>query len=291
MKKTYLGPSGATFSAIAFGKMAEIFEIQDIVEGAEEKLAATNEGIVPLVVSHGGYGVIAMETKSGGRVDPPVNSFIGLLESFQDSDCPIGVAGALRMKIDFALMARTGNSLQGLKAVMGHPKAIGACKNRLKELGVPVVEADSNGKAAEDVARNPDFSEMGALAPMEAATKYGLAVLAEVFQDEEAITTFFMLGPRTWKPWKPLLISCQQRALLVFSVRHVPGALARALLSFGDKMLNLIHVHSLYVGNGHYDFAAELEFDASQTDDYNNALAEAKEHMGKYINFGPFPVL
>lgn len=285
MKKTYLGPSGATFSAIAFDKLAKIFRIQSIVE---EELAATNEGIVPLVAGHGGYGAIAMETKSGGRVDPPVNSFIGLLESFQDSDCPIGVGGALRMKIDFALMARPGVYIQDLKTIMGHAKAIGACKNRLKKLGISTMEADSNGKAAEDVAQNPNFSEMGALAPVEAATKYGLVVLAGAFQDEEAITTFFLLGPRTWRP---SVTSCQQRALLVFSVHHFPGALAGVLKAFGDKMLNMIHIHSLFVGNSHYDFAVEFELGASQTDDYKSAITEAKEHMDKYISFGPFPVL
>ena len=285
---TYLGPSGATFSAIAFREMVEVFGFRDEIVGAKETLATTNDGIVPLVAGHHGYGAIAMETKFGGRVDPPVNSFIGLLEEFQDADCPVGVIGALRMRLHFALMARPGVSIRQLKSVTGHTKAIGACGGNLKKLGVPTIEADSNGKAAEDVAQNPNFSEVGALAPIEAAAKYGLVVLSDAFEDQEAITTFALLGPRG----KVTSVrSGQHRGLLVFSVKHVPGALAKVLKPFGDAMLNLIHIHSLYVGNGHYDFAVELELDISQTDDYKGALAAASEYMDNHIGFGPFPVI
>ena len=285
---TYLGPSGVTFSAIAFGKMAETFGIRNRVEGAKEVLATTNEEIVPLIVGHGGYGVIAMDTISSGRVDPPLNSFIELLEEFQDSSCPIEIIGALRMKINFVLMARTGISLRDLNIVLAHPKAKGACKNSLKNLGVVVKEVDSNGKAAELVAQNHDFSMAGALAPMEAAIKYGLKVLSPTFEDEEAITTFFLLGPRG----KSVSIAYnRQRALLVFSAKHVPGALAKVLTLFGDKMLNLIYVHSLYVGNSHYDFAVEFELNDSQIGDYEMALSEASKYMGRHISFRPFPII
>ena len=285
MKITYLGPSRATFSAIAFYRMAATFGLQ--IAGAEEALVSRNEDIVPLVAKHGGYGAIAMDTKSTGRVDPPVNSFIGLLED-SPKGCPIGIIGALRMKINFALMVRPGVCLRGLEGVTGHPKAIGACRNKLAELGVSIVEADSNGKAAENVAQVSKFSRFGALAPAEAAVKYGLEVLDPAFEDEGAVTTFFLLGPRGHKM---MMAPNQQRALLVFSVKHVPGALAKALMPFGDKMLNLIHVHSLFVGNGHYDFAAEFELGIDQTGDYGDALVAASEHMGRFIGFGPFPVL
>lgn len=238
MKITYLGPSGVTFSAIAFYRMVEAFGVQDRVVGAEEALAARNDDIVPLVAEHHGWGAIAMETLSTGRVDPPVNSFIELLDAHDNESCPIGVVGALRMTINFVLMALPGLSLQRLEGVRGHAKAIGACKGNVDRLGVPILEADSNGQAAEDVALNPKFSMYGALAPMEAAVKYGLEVLSPAFEDKEAVTTFFLLGPRGWN-----VTSCkQQQSLLVFGLEHHPLALVNALSPFGESGMDLTYI-------------------------------------------------
>lgn len=293
MNITYLGPEGATFSAIAYRRLAELYGGPSANDPASTlSLALANEEILPILLARGGYGAIAMETKAEGRVDPPVNSFIDLLRVASEN-CPFDVLGGLRMKIHFALMVCPGTRLDDIKTVIAHPKAIGACQQRLKALGVTVVASPSNGKAAEDVSRSSFQDGVAALAPAQAAQKYGLEILDVAFEDTEAITTFFYLGPRVCsQSAKQVTVLTQHRALTVFRVKHQPGALAEVLKPFAHEGINLRLIHSLHVANGTYHFAIETENEIgiAELAAHERALVGAREQMEKCIRFGPFPV-
>ena len=184
MKITFLKPAGLTFTGIAYDRLARAFGAPPTT-GVELVLADNNESVLATLLSHDGYGAIAMETKAEGRVDPPTSSFIDLLKRFDHSDCPIQVIGALRMKINFALMSRRGASLSDITKVVTHRKSVGACRRNIAELGVAVEEVSSNGLAAELVARDERYSLAVALAPCEAAVALELRVLNPAFEDRE----------------------------------------------------------------------------------------------------------
>ena len=255
------GTRSATFSALAYDRLAALCggpAANDLRNTLA--LAAANEDVLPLLLERGGYGAIAMETKAEGRVDPPVNSFIELLRGYPEA-CPIEIIGALRMKIHFTLMVLPGTRLEDIKTVIAHPKAIGACRQRLKALGVTVVNSPSNGKAAEDVSKTGLHEGVAALGPAQAAQKYGLEILDVAFEDMEAITTFFYLGPRVCQlpPSRRVTVLAPYRALTVFQVKHQPGALVKVLRPFEAEDINLRLIHSLHVENGTYHFAIESE--------------------------------
>ncbi len=149
-------------------------------------------------------------------------------------------------------------------------------------------EASSNGKAAEDVAREGELSRAAAIAPRIAAEKYGLTVLSEAFEDEEAVTTFFLLGPT---PNSPLVLGERNRGLFVFWTKHVAGALVKVLAPFSEEEINLFHIHSLYVHNGEYDFAIETECSEREVVAHSRAITKAKKFLIRSVLFGPFPVL
>ncbi len=286
---TYLGPEGATFSALAYTQLSKLCGAPLVGDvGSSLSLASANEEILPILLERGGYGAIAMETKAEGKVDPPINSFIDLLKSC-DEDCPIQVLAALRMKIHFALMAQPGLRLDQIKTVIAHPKAFGACKGNLRHLGAKLIDSPSNGKAAEDVSRTALNEGVAALGPVEAAMKNRLDILNGSFGDTEAITTFLLLGPRSQQPVKDL--NRMQRAISIFRVRHQPGALVKVLLPFGEEDINLRLIHSLHIENGTYHFAIETESLASRNDSHERAIRLAHEQMERRIQFGPFPVI
>lgn len=287
MKITFLGPAGASFSALAYDRLAERFGApRSDSPGAELDPVGNNQDVVATVIDHGGYGALAMETKAEGRVDPPVHSFIELLKRF-DLNCPLKVIGAMPLRLHFALMARPGLRLKDLTKVVGHLKAHGACRGRIEALGVAFVAADSNGQAAEDVSSKEELKSAAALAPAAAAVKYGLEVLDAAFEDREAVTTFFLLGPLTHHTSR----RAGSRALTVFRAEHVPGALIKVLLPIGDAGLNLRLIHSAYVEDGRYDFAVETELSADEEVLHAVALSRAGRRALRYLRFGPFPVI
>jgi prephenate dehydratase len=289
MKKiTFLGPVGATFSHDAYTKLIALF-------GAPEEAgntiipASRNREILPLIRDHGGYGAMAMETRAEGRVGEPVESFIDLLKVYDDShSCPFHVIGGIRMKIHFFLMAREGVSRAMIEKVISHEKSLGACKNRLIELGKPTLDCASNGRAAQEVAENPTCAKYAALGPASAAKKYGLTILNdEAFEDEEAVTTFFLIGPKR----HVRKFGRENRALITYEVPHEPGALVDSLLPFKEEGLNLIHVHSIHAGRGAYHFGIELECSDAQIENWHRAMEKFTRVVKKHLTFGPFQML
>ena len=170
MKITFLKPAGLTFTSIAYDILARRFGAPLSTDvGSELVLADSNDSVLPTLLTHREYGAIAMETKAEGRVDPPTNSIIDLLKQFDNSTCPVQVPAALRMRINFALMVRRGVTLSQVKKVVTHKKSIGACRGNITRLGLPTEEVESNGLAAELVAKNDQYALSVALAPKEAA--------------------------------------------------------------------------------------------------------------------------
>lgn len=287
MKITFLKPAGLTFTNIAYDRMASQFGAPLSTDGSELVLADNNELVMPTLLSHCEYGAIAMETKAEGRVDSPTNSVIDLLKRFDHATCPVGVIGALRMTINFALMVRRGVALSAIRRVVTHKKSIGACRSNIAKLGVLTEEVGSNGLAAELVARNDEYALSAALAPKEAAEALQLEVLNQAFEDGEAITTFFLLGPRSHP--KPSLIAT--RAFVVFRLEHRPGALVDVLYPFRIAGINLRMIHSLPIGGEEaYDFAVELEWNHGNSL-FTSAFELAKQQMARHILLGPFPVI
>ncbi len=288
MHVTFLGPAGATFTAIAYDRLATLFGTPGAYDTTTVlSLAKTNEEVLGLILKHRGYGAIAMETKAEGRVDPPINSFIELLKQF-DGNCPTHIIGGISMRIRFALMGRPGATLKDIKRITAHPKSLGACRRNIEKIGAEKIEAPSNGKAAEMVAASGTLAD-AALGPIEAAGKYNLRILDEAFEDAEAITTFYLLGPQSHQ--HSHLLSATQRMLMVFRVAHEPNSLVKVLIPFGEERINLRLVHSLYMEEWAYDFAIETECDPARLPYLRIALAAAECYTKRRIVFGPFPVI
>ncbi len=288
MKKvTFLGPVGATFSHDAYNILAEIYGAPKVGE-TNYIQADSNSEVLRLVLKHGGYGAIAMETLAEGRVAEPVESFIELLKTYKKTEsCPFHVVGAVHLKLHFCLMVRSGMTRKKITKVIAHPKALGACKDRIMKLGVPTENSTSNGEAARLVASDEKYANCAALGPHSAAEKYGLKILSEAFEDEEAITTFFLVAPIQHK----VSVGKENRMLIVFEAPHEPGSLVKTLQPFADEGLNLIQIHSVHVGNRAYNFAIEIEISDDKLLSLARAMAAFKKYVDTHLSFGPFEVL
>jgi prephenate dehydratase len=288
---TFLGPIGATFSHQAYDILATKFGAPAaVIEPSNCIPAPTNRDIIKLIIGHGGYGAIAMETLAEGRVAEPVESFIELLQSYDSTDaCPIRIIGALRMRIHFCLMARktTLPEIPSQAKILMHAKALGPCKKNIERIALSPLTVSSNGEAARLVAETDEYATSVALGPRAAAERYGLAVIDEAFEDTEAITTFFLVAPSSHAVSR----GKQNRALVVFKLAHKPGALVRALAAFDRERLNLIEIHSVHAGNGTYRFAIEIEVGMDELERFDSALMEFRHTVDAHLSFGPFEVL
>ena len=71
---------------------------------------------------------------------------------------------------------------------------------------------------------------------------------------------------------------------------HKPGALVSCLKYFDEEHINLVQIHSLYVGNHTYDFAIEVEVSDSQLEALDRAVRLFNKSVDRSICFGPFGI-
>lgn len=283
---TFLGPAGATFSHEAYDNLAREYGTPVSSDGNIYP-ASDNRKIIPSLLEYGGYAAIAIETLVGGRVADPLESFMTLLGSYQQtSDVPFGIIGAIKKQINFCLMVKPGVDQALVNSIVSHPRGIQACQQRIKDWGIAVQEVASNGEAARLVAEHPDYTRAAALAPRSAAELYGLEILSPAFEDERAVTTFFLLGPKTHQ----VVVEKENRVLIIFDLPHQPGALVKALNFFALASLNLIQVHSVHTRNGIYHFAIEIELPETELEVFGKIMREFPSVVKHFLCFGPFPI-
>lgn len=154
----------------------------------------------------------------------------------------LSIIGEYFMPIRFALMGLKGAQIGDLKEVYSHVHAFPQCRGIVKELGLKThIHADTAGAAA-DVAQW-GRKDVAALAPMLAASIYGLDVLREDVQDTETNMTRFLLFSPTpavpaYDPAAHVITS------LIFRVRNIPAALYKSLGGFATNGLNIVKIES-----------------------------------------------
>lgn len=162
------------------------------------------------------------------------------------------------LRIQFALMALPGASLEGLRSVHSHVHALGQCRRVIRELGLrPVISGDTAG-AAREVAEAGDPT-MAAISPPLAAATYGLEMLRGDVEDEDHNTTRFVVLSRDFQEAPqgqgPVVTT------FVFNVRNLPAALYKALGGFATNGVNMTKLESYMVGGAFTgtQFLAEVD--------------------------------
>jgi prephenate dehydratase len=170
----------------------------------------------------------------------------------------LAICAELLLPVTFALLAREGTPLEGIKTVGGHPQAQPQCRHWLAA-HLPGAEwrpASSNAEAARQAAEGEIDA---ALAGAFAADRYGLAVLADGVNDvPDAVTRFVVVsrpGP------VPAATGADRTSLVAFLREDHPGALMELLTEFAVRGINLTRIESRPTGDGlgRYCFSIDCE--------------------------------
>lgn len=278
-KVVLLGPEGATFTYGAYGQIASLFGAPEICD-AEVISVSRNYHVPQTLKEHGGYGLLAIESGVGGRVNES-------LEAFIDITCyggipPISIIGAARLPLSFALMTQ-GLKLGQIQKVIAHRQALIACDKEIRQHGWDSEESLSNGQAAKDVSTLPVSDGCAALGPIEAARAFGLSVVDKSFA--KGVTTFFLLQSGAVEA----TFETMNRAVMVFRTKRGPGALCDVLMAFKLFSINLRHIHSVGKTEEIYDFVATAECTQAQIPNLMYVIAALEQVTDGCAVFGPFP--
>ena len=239
LRVAFLGPF-YTYSHLAtlhrFGQSIELVPVGSIAAVFEE----VNRG-------QADYGLVPIENSTDGRIADTLDMFTRLR---------VKICGEVQLRIRHALMSRSPRS--EIVEVYSKTQPFSQCRNWLaKHLpGAQAVEVTSTTAAVQIAA---DKAGAAAIASREAATHYGLDLLAEGIEDNpDNIMRFAVIGADA------AARSGRDKTAVMFQIAHRPGSLAEAITIFKRNRLNLTWIESFPIARGEYLFF--VEFDGHESD-------------------------
>ena len=196
-------------------------------------------------------------------VVPIENSIEGTVNFTQDAlsfDYNLLIQRELVLDIEHCLMAMPGTSLADITTVLSIPVATAQCHRYLREqVGHAEVQAaNSTADAAKTVASH-GVAGVAAIAPKNAATLYGLNILATDIADHAGNQTRFVV---VGKSGLPAPTGNDITGIVVFQRADEPGSLISILQEFAARRVNITNLLSRPTkdgGLGDYCFVMYLE--------------------------------
>lgn len=202
------------------------------------------------------------------------------------------IAAEVHLRIRHHLMALQGATLDGIREVHSHPQALGQCRDYLHThlAHVRLVPAYDTAGSAKMVAETGDV-HLAAIAAEQAATEYGLNILAAGIESNHQNYTRFLLLTRSPDDVPPGLADGPRKTSIVYALRNnVPGGLFKSLAVFALRDLDLYKIESrpLIGSPGNYLFYLDLA--GSHTDDVvQRALDHLTEISASLKVLGSYP--
>jgi prephenate dehydratase len=237
-----------------------------------------------------------LDAVASGDVDygvvPIENSIEGTVNFTQDAlsfDYNLLIQREVVLDIEHCLMAMPGTSLADVTTVLSIPVATAQCHRYLREnVGhAEVHAANSTADAAKTVASNGEAG-VAAIAPRNAATLYGLNILATDIADHAGNQTRFVV---VGKSGLPAPTGNDITGIVVFQRADEPGSLISILQEFAARRINLSQLLSRPTKRGGLgDYCFVIYADGHVKDELMaDVLRELRAKQGAVKFLGSYP--
>jgi len=192
------------------------------------------------------YGVVPIENSIEGSV----NRTYDLLLEY-----PLKVCGEIILRIVHCLIANPQTDLNSIKSVYSHPQALAQCRSFLEKVGYISVPAfDTAGSVR--LIKEKKIMDAAAIASERAAEIYKMRILAKGIEDDpNNYTRFLVLSKHA------LHTSEEAKTSIIFSTKHVPGALYHALEEFAIRDINITRIESRPSKKKPWEYKFYLDFE------------------------------
>jgi len=267
IKVAYQGERGAYSESAAFSffkspiELKPCRELPDVFESVEKDETQ--------------YGVVPVENSLEGSVN---QTYDLLLES------SLKVCGEIVLRVTHCLIANPQTELKSIRLVYSHPQALAQCRNFLERLGCPLIPAfDTAGSVK--MLKEERIMDAAAVASERAAEIYGMKILAKGIEaNPNNYTRFFVLSKDDSPP------SGDDKTSVIFSTKHVPGALYSALKEFAVRNINLTKIESRPTKQKPWEYNFYLDFEGHRNEKRCRETLEALEKSSAFMKvLGSYP--
>jgi prephenate dehydratase len=221
------------------------------------------------------FGAVPVENSQAGSI----NETYDLLLEY-----PLTIYGEVDLIVNHFLMALPGETLQSIKRIYSHPKALAQCEKFLSEIDAEIVPTyDTSGSAK--MIRDTKLKNCAAIASERAADIYGLDILARNIEStKNNYTKFFIISKEGSKH------ADENKTTLILKTENKPGALYACLGAFAKRNINLTKLESRPTKDKPWEYLFYVDFEG-HVDDGNcaEALDEIKDYTSLLKILGSYP--
>jgi chorismate mutase/prephenate dehydratase len=213
------------------------------------------------------FGTIPIENSLEGSVG---QNYDFLLKS------NLKIFGEIILKINHCLIALPKTKINSIKKVYSHPQALGQCREFLEKMGFEKIPTSDTAGSVKLI-KEKNLKDCAAIASERAAKFYQMKILKKNIQSNpQNFTRFFVISKKEAKPTK------NDKTSIVFSTKHVPGALFSALRPFAKNKINLTKIESRPIIGKPWQYNFYLDFQGNQKE---KRVKKALKELKKITNF------
>jgi chorismate mutase / prephenate dehydratase len=217
----FQGEIGAYSEEAAFNFFGDVVDIVPF-DRFDKVFKAVDEGKVE-------FGVVPVENSLEGSISQVYDLLL---------DSPLRVYGEVKLRVIHCLIANPNTQLGLVKKVFSHPQALGQCRNFLRHLNCELIPTYDTAGSVKMI-KEEVLEDGAAIASARAAEIYGMNIISKGIEDNpNNFTRFFVLSKHDASP------TGNDKASIVFSVKHKPGALYRCLKELARRNINLTKIES-----------------------------------------------
>jgi prephenate dehydratase len=221
------------------------------------------------------YGVVPVENSQAGSVNETYDLLL--------HTSLLRIVGEVIVRVDHALLGVPGARLEDIRRASSHWQALAQCEEFLASMRIDPVPVHDTAGAARIIAETGSKPD-GAIASVEAASRFGLAVLAERIQTEkENFTKFAVIATEGTS------LGEADKTSLVMAVADRPGSLLASLQPFAQRGINLHKLESRPRRGRAFEYVMYVDLmRAAEHPDVVDALAEVAEHTSMLRVLGSY---
>jgi chorismate mutase / prephenate dehydratase len=221
------------------------------------------------------YGLVPIENSTEG----PVNVTLDLL-----LESCLQIYGEVELQVRHNLMAKPGFDLKNVKVILSHPQAFPQCRDYLTKY-FPKAELRETSSTSRAVELLNEIPNAAAVASELAAERYGMMIAARGIQDNPRnFTRFLVLSKNDHSR------TGRDKTSIIFSVKHLPGALHKALGIFSSNRVNITKIESRPAKQKLWEYVFFLDFEGHRQDPLCLKLLEELKKETTFLKvLGSYP--
>jgi len=213
------------------------------------------------------FGVVPIENSIEGSVNETYDLLL---------DTNFVVSGEIYQRVRHCLIVNKGGG-SNIRSVYSHPQALAQCRRYLQGRNLATVAAYDTAGAVKMIKQKKNM-KVAAIASRRAAELNEMDILEEGIEDiKNNFTRFLIMSKIRTKP------TGHDGTSMIFSVKHIPGALFSILEEFANRNINLTKIESRPKKEKPWEYNFYVDFEGHIDNKIINVAVESIKKKAAFI--------